>query len=97
MLIQDNVAWDGDLDRKLPHPAALGVDCVAIDLADSLTDGAIDLSEPGIRGLVHFRNVRGEFPTFHEVFFPRAGAAKEGFRRRRSARAHPGGLPLTLT
>src|SRR5215210_2122545 len=44
MLIQDKVAWDGDVDKKLAHLATLGVDCVALDLADSLKDGGIDVS-----------------------------------------------------
>jgi mannonate dehydratase len=45
MLIQDKLAWDGDVDRKLAHLATLGVDCVALDLPDPLPkDAGIDLS-----------------------------------------------------
>ena len=45
MLIQEKVTWDGDIDKKLAHLATLGVDCVALDLADP-PPAAIDVSTP---------------------------------------------------
>ena len=47
MYIQDKVAWNAGVDKKLAHLKTLGVDCVALDLTDPLpTDGGIDLSTP---------------------------------------------------
>ena len=47
MLIQDKVAWDADVGRKLAHLATLGVDCVAMELPDPLpNDSPIDVSSP---------------------------------------------------
>jgi mannonate dehydratase len=45
MHIQDKVAWNAGVDKKLAHLKTLGVDCVALDLTDPLPkDAGIDLS-----------------------------------------------------
>lgn len=47
MLIQDKASWDGQLDDRLRLLQTLGVDCVAMDIADGPRPGnAIDLSTP---------------------------------------------------
>lgn len=45
MYIQEKVAWNADVEKKLAHLKTLGVDCIAVDLPDPLPLGsAIDLS-----------------------------------------------------
>ncbi len=45
MLIQDKVAWDGEVEKNLAFLKTLGVDCVALELPDDpRADAAINLS-----------------------------------------------------
>src|SRR3569623_1560873 len=60
MLIQDKIAWDADVDRKLAHLATHGVDCVAMELPDPLPkDSSIDVSTPDA-ATTFFRQARAK-------------------------------------